>query len=102
MDEIISNIKTELFFRDRLMEEKRQKMIALENQRNLAGIANVENQNNQDNIAATVNANMQQLNILQHLNANLNPALPPLPIPPAPVPNPVPMEVDENNNENAG
>lgn len=86
------------------MEEKRQKMIALENQRNLAGIGNPETQNNQDNIAATVNANMQQLNILQHLNANLNPALPPIPAdPPAPVPNPhpIPMEVDENNNENA-
>lgn len=84
------------------MEEKRQKMIALENQRNLAGIGNPENQNNQDNIAATVNANMQQLNILQHLNANMNPALPPVPVPPAPVPNPhpVPMEIDENNNEN--
>lgn len=80
------------------MEEKRQKMIALENQRNLAGNANAENHNNQDNIAATVNANMQQLNILQHLNANL--ALPPVPVPPAPVPNPIPMDIDENNNEN--
>lgn len=83
------------------MEEKRQKMIALENQRNLAGIGIQENQNNLDNIVATVNANMQQLNILQHLNANLNPALPPAPPQPVPNPIPVPMEVDENNDGNA-
>ncbi|XP_074036531.1 kelch-like protein 10 [Leptinotarsa decemlineata] len=83
--------------RDRLMEEKRQKMIALENQRNLAGIANNNNNNNQqENIAAAVNANMQQLNILQQLNANLNPALPPAPVP---NPNPVPMDIDENDDE---
>ncbi|KAJ8982881.1 hypothetical protein NQ317_004311 [Molorchus minor] len=78
--------------RDRLMEEKRQKMIALENQRNMVGVAN--NNNQQENIAAAVNANMQQLNILQQLNANLNPALPP-----APVPNPIPMDVDENDDD---
>ncbi|KAJ8967473.1 hypothetical protein NQ314_002787 [Rhamnusium bicolor] len=80
--------------RDRLMEEKRQKMIALENQRNMAGMAN---NNQQENIAAAVNANMQQLNILQQLNANLNPALPPAPVANA---NPVPMDVDENDEEN--
>ncbi|XP_060529923.1 kelch-like protein 10 isoform X2 [Cylas formicarius] len=79
--------------RDRLMEEKRQKMIAIENQRNAAGIGNHDNDNQQENIAAAVNANMQQLNILQQLNANLNPALPP-----APVPNPEPMDVDEEDN----
>lgn len=82
------------------MEEKRQKMIALENQRNLAGIGNPENPNNQENVAATANANMQQLNILQHLNANLNPALPPVPPQPVPNPHPVPMDVDDNNNDN--
>ncbi|KAF7270132.1 hypothetical protein GWI33_016871 [Rhynchophorus ferrugineus] len=90
--------------RDRLMEEKRQKMIALENQRNMAGILNNNNNNQQENIVAAVNANMQQLNILQQLNANLNPALPPVPAPPAPppvqvppqpVPNPLPMDVDD-------
>ncbi|CAH1973475.1 unnamed protein product [Acanthoscelides obtectus] len=83
--------------RDRLMEEKRQKMIALENQRNMGGVGhNIAINQQQENIAAVVNANMQQLNILQQLNANLNPALPP-----APVPNPQPMDVDENeNNQN--
>lgn len=83
--------------RDRLMEEKRQKMIALENQRTMAGITNnqANNNNQQDNIAAAVNANMQQLNILQQLNANLNPALPA-----APIPQPLPMDVDEDNNNN--
>lgn len=53
-----------------------------------------------ENIIAAVNANMQQLNILQQLNANLNPALPPAPpaahIPLAPVPNPHPMDVDND------
>uniref|UniRef100_A0AAR5QJ18 BTB domain-containing protein n=1 Tax=Dendroctonus ponderosae TaxID=77166 RepID=A0AAR5QJ18_DENPD len=89
--------------RDRLMEEKRQKMIALENQRTMAGIANNANNNQQENIVAAVNANMQQLNILQQLNANLNPALPaagpPEQAPPAPVPNPLPMDVDDNEED---
>lgn len=77
------------------MEEKRQKMIALENQRTMAGINPNGNNGNQENIAAAVNNNMQHLNILQQLNANLNPALPP-----APVPNPLPMDVDDNDHEN--
>ncbi|XP_030753239.1 kelch-like protein 10 isoform X2 [Sitophilus oryzae] len=90
--------------RDRLMEEKRQKMIALENQRNMAGIVNNNNNNQQENIVAAVNANMQQLNILQQLNANLNPALPPAAPPvqaaPQPVPNPQPMDVDDVEEDN--
>ncbi|KAK9878141.1 hypothetical protein WA026_017337 [Henosepilachna vigintioctopunctata] len=62
--------------RDRLMEEKRQKLIAIENQRQMAGVTNNANATQQENIVAAVNANMQQLNILQQLNANVNPALP--------------------------
>lgn len=62
--------------RDRLMEEKRQKLIAIENQRQMAGVANNANIANQhENVVAAVNANMQQLNILQQLNANVNPTL---------------------------
>lgn len=71
--------------RDRLMEERRQKLIELENQRN--GVTN--NNNNNQHIAAAMNANMQQFNILQQLNANLNLALPP-------APDPQPMDIDEN------
>ncbi|XP_028138655.2 kelch-like protein 10 isoform X3 [Diabrotica virgifera virgifera] len=78
--------------RDKLMEEKRQKMIALENHRNLVNDQN--NNNNHDTIAAAVNANMQQLNILQQLNGHLNPALPP-----AHVPDPLPMQVEPDENE---
>ncbi|XP_056630797.1 kelch-like protein 10 [Diorhabda sublineata] len=84
--------------RDRLMEEKRQKLIALENQRNTMGVQNFNNNNHQENIAAAVNANMQQLNILQQLNANLNPALPPVPVQ-NPVQNPIQMDVDEDDAE---
>ncbi|XP_066145529.1 kelch-like protein 10 [Euwallacea fornicatus] len=94
--------------RDRLMEEKRQKMIALENQRNMAGIVNSNNNNSQENNAAVVNINMQQFNILQQLNANLNPALPPDAQPaqvppnnPVPNPNPQPMDIDDHNEDNA-
>lgn len=88
--------------REKLMEEKRQKMIALEAQREMA-------QNNQDGAQAqhaqTVHVqNLQQLNVLQQLNANLqNPILPiaannnndnnNLPAP-------VPMDVDEPDNFN--
>lgn len=75
------------------MEEKRQKMIALENQRATAGIANAQNNNNVPAPLPPNYNNAAQLNILQHLNANLNPALPPAP--PAP-PNEIPMEVDQN------
>lgn len=79
--------------REKLMEEKRQKMIALEAQREAT-------QNNNDALqiqqAQVQNAqNLQQLNMLQQLNANLQNNNPALPANPIPNPDQEPMDVDE-------
>ncbi|GJQ87318.1 hypothetical protein Trydic_g17366 [Trypoxylus dichotomus] len=79
--------------REKLMEEKRQKMIALEAQREAT-------LNNNDALqiqqAQVQNAqNLQQLNMLQQLNANLQNNNPALPANPNPNPDPDAMDVDE-------
>lgn len=85
--------------REKLMEEKRQKMIALEAQRQASLAANtVTDQQPAQNIQIGHVQNMQQLNMLQQLNANLqnqNPAILGIPDPP-----PLPMDVEnEAHNE---
>ncbi|XP_018329574.1 kelch-like protein 10 [Agrilus planipennis] len=82
--------------RERLMEEKRQKMIALEAQRQASMVNNNDHQRAQHSQAHA--QNLQQLNMLQQLNVNVqhqnqNMALPPVPNPP-----PMPMDVEDANN----
>lgn len=89
--------------RERLMEEKRQKMIALENQRQMANLGNP--QNNLDPLAVVPLAvqngpnNPPPLNLARELDAvngiQIGPQLPPAP--PAP---PLPMDIDEQENHN--
>lgn len=76
--------------RDRLMEERRQKLIELEYQR--SRVTNNQANHQHQQIAAAMNANIQQFNILQQLNANLNPALPP-------IPNQEPMDVEDEEQD---
>lgn len=82
--------------REKLMEEKRQKMIALENQRQMTA-------NSTDPAPAVqlavqnVQNNIQQLNLVREIDAvNGNAGNAP---PIGPVPAPIPMDVEENENQ---
>ncbi|CAG9769823.1 unnamed protein product [Ceutorhynchus assimilis] len=83
--------------RDRLMEEKRQKLIALQNQRTLAAVINASNNQQDENMNNDVNFNVQHVSILQHL---------PLPAQPMDVEeqhgviNLIDLQNDNNNNNN--
>lgn len=79
--------------REKLMEEKRQKMIALEAQRQ-ASLENAAGRNQGQQVVQVAQAhNIQQLHMLQQLNADLQNQLPT-------VQGPLPLEMDVNNNNN--
>lgn len=83
------------------MEEKRQKMLALESQRQLNALGNGANTDPMPAVqlaVQNVQHNIQQLNLAREMDA-VQRGVPPAP--PQPVPAPQPMDVDEVQHNNA-
>lgn len=78
--------------REKLMEEKRQKMIALEAQRQVS-LENAAGRNQTQQVVQIAQAhNIQQLHMLQQLNADLQNQVPTV------VQGPLPLDMEVNNN----